>query len=153
MKTNQVTVNLDDESEMPVVNDTLVLDERGNASLDTVVDEDGDDGRSLPKNAVLNADGTVTLTLLYPRTLKVKSAGVVRDEEYAKLTFHRLNGADMRAISSSSNESRVLVSFSKSTKIKQAVMNHLFDLMDGADIQASGEVIEYFFESGRKTGR
>lgn len=158
MKTQQsnVTVDLDGEDHTATGAGTtgeLVLDDAGNQAKEKIVNEDDDPAGALPAGAVLNDDGSVTYPMRHPRTLKIRSGGQVREDRYEKLTFHRMNGADMRAVSAASKESSIVVAFSRSTRIKQVVMNALFDLMDGVDIQAAGEIIEYFFGSGRKTGR
>lgn len=118
-----------------------------------VIDIDADGEEGLPKNAVLNADRSVTLTLDYPVTLKVKKNGAVTEQVYNSLTFHRLTGADQRAIAAASEEATVAVTFARSTRTMQLVMNALFDLMDMADIDAGGRIISGFLPSGRKTGR
>lgn len=121
------------------------------AGADVVEDIDG--GERLPDNAVANADGSVTLTLLYPQTLQIRKNDTVRETKYDKLTFHRLNGADQRAIMAASNSMLNVVAFSRSTRISQAIMNALFDRMDAADIAAGAQVFNHFLDSGRKTGK
>ena len=153
MKSREVSVVLDEGQETFPADNVAVVDEGPLPGGEIVVDEDQDGAGLLPDGAVLNEDGTVTLTLKHPRTLKVRSGGQVRDKDYGTLTFHRMTGADMRAVSAASKDSSVIVAFARSTRIQQVVMNALFDIMDGADIQAAGEVIEYFFGNGRKTGR
>ncbi|APY14207.1 hypothetical protein BKD02_07920 [Brucella sp. 09RB8910] len=89
----------------------------------------------------------------YPRTLEIKKGGKVREEKYSELTFHRLTGADQRAISATSEDSMNVVAFSRSTRISQAIMNVLYDRLDAADITASAQVLSSFLASGRKTGK
>ena len=127
----------------------------GTPLADDVVDEDADldPADRLPKGAVRNADGSVTLELRFPRTIKSKKGGKISETVHDRLVFHRLTGADQRAIASASEEMMSVVAFSRSTRINQAVMNALWDKMDGADLTAGGQVINNFFASGRTTGR
>lgn len=136
---------------------TIIVDEDRPAALPTaaaeVIDEDVDPLDRLPDHVTQNADGSVTLPLKFPQTLQVKKNGTVRSDRYEALTFHRLTGADQRAISSASDEMMTVVAFARSTRISQAVMNVLFDRLDLADISAGGQVLNSFIATGRKTGR
>lgn len=152
----EVAVDLDEDSAQGPA--ATIVDEdapvrAGEAAADDVVDEDVNPLDRLPPNAVTNQDGSVTLTLLYPRELQIRKLGKIRTDKYDKLTFHRLTGADQRAIAATSEEMMSVVAFARSTRISQAVMNALFDKMDGADIAAGGQVLNSFFATGRKTGR
>ncbi|MCV9907177.1 hypothetical protein OIV19_06030 [Brucella sp. HL-2] len=154
MGTKQV-VDLD-MTDTDQVNKSIVVDESAplaltGATADVV--EDIAESDRLPDNAVQNADGSVTLTLFYPQTLTVKKGDKVREENYEHLTFHRLNGADQRAIAAASDSMLNVVAFSRSTRISQAIMNVLFDKMDAADISAGAQVFSHFLGSGRKTGK
>lgn len=116
-----------------------------------VVDEDADLGEALPKRAVANPDGTITLPLRHPVTLRVRSSqGGERTEEYKALTFNRLVGADLRAITSAAPASQPVVLLARSARIREAVMNVLFDKMDGADIADATGVVTHFFDGGQK---
>lgn len=146
-----VVADLDETA--PEAAPAVVLEEGGTAAANVVL-EDGDPDGALPKGAVLNPDRSVTLTLRFPVTLTIRSgSGQERQEIFDKLVFHRLSGADMRAISAASRESSAVIAFARSTRKRETIMNALFDRMDGADIEAAGTVIEHFFGSGRKTGR
>lgn len=118
-----------------------------------IVDEDLDPADQLPKHAVLNGDGSVTLPLHYPKTIKSRKGGKIKERDYTELRFHRMTGADQRAIAAASDESSAVVSFARSTRVNEAVMNALFDKMDSSDINAGGQVLNNFLTSGRKTGR
>lgn len=121
-----------------------------------VADEDAaarGDVDKLPKHAIPNANGSVTLPLLYPVTQKTKKNGQIRSETFARLTFHRLNGEDQRAIAATREDLMSIVAFSRSTRISQAVMEKLFDKMDAADINAAGKVLNSFLSSGPPTGK
>ena len=141
----------DDQKPSDIVVDVNAPVALTGAAADVI--EDIDPGDRLPDNAVQNADGSVTLKLQYPQKLKIKKGEKVREENYEQLTFHRLNGADQRAIASASDSMLNVVAFSRSTRISQAIMNALFDMMDAADISAGAQVFSHFLGSGRKTGK
>ena len=134
----------------------IVVDENTPVAIPGVtadVIEDVDPSDRLPESAVLNADGSVTLPLEYPQTLTVKKGEKVREEHFNELVFHRLSGADQRAIASASDAMLNVVAFARSTRINQAIMNVLFDKMDAADINAGAQVFQHFLKRGRKTGK
>lgn len=117
-----------------------------------VVDEDADLAGGLPARAVTNADGSITLPLRHPVTLQIKSStSGVRSDTFAKLTFGRLTGGDIRAIQSASKESQPVVMFARSTRTRDAVMAVLFDKLDAADIVDGSKIIDVFLGGGRKT--
>jgi len=153
MAKNIVDLDLTDEND--TVTDTVV-DENAPVTLpgsDADVVEGVDANSGLPENAVQNLDGSVTLTLLYPQSLTIKGTDSTRTETYATLTFHRLNGADQRAIASASDAMLNVVAFARSTRMREAIMNKLFDKLDAADINAAAQVLSSFLNSGRKTGK
>ena len=151
-----VMIDLDEDAEDQA---DAPIDETASASLeaagDDVVDEDADLDPldRLPRHATRNGDGSVTLPLKYPRTLKTKKNGTVREKRFDELVFHRLTGADQRAIAAASEEMQNVIAFARATRLNQAVMNALWDRMDAADLAAGGQVINNFFASGRTTGR
>ncbi|WP_332117242.1 hypothetical protein [Azorhizobium caulinodans] len=146
--TQSLAINLDDEAPKPVTSTApLVLDEGSTA----VVDEDGELEGALPKRATRNADGSVTLTLIQKVSLRVKKDGLERTDEYPTLTFHRLRGADIRAVSSAKKEDQPAVLFARSARIRELVMVKLFDEMDAEDIAAGTRIVESFFGSGPTT--
>jgi hypothetical protein len=151
-----LTIDLDEDA--PVLAsthpDNAVVDlDGGTSATHDIVDEDGDPRDRLPDRAVVNADGSVTLPLLYPQTLTTKKDGKVRDKVFDALTFHRMRGADQMAISSVPEEKQISVAFARSTRIAQMVMDKLYEKMDLADITDAGRVLNHFLGSGRKTGR
>ncbi|WP_026379362.1 hypothetical protein [Afifella pfennigii] len=152
----RVAVDLDDDeetiAETPIDEDAPVVLAKTD---DEVVDEDADLDPldRLPAHARRNVDGSVTLPLLYPTELRTKKDGRIRERKFGELVFHRLTGADQRAIAAASEEMQSIVAFARSTRLNQAVMNALWDRLDGADIAAGGQVINNFFASGRRTGR
>jgi len=117
-----------------------------------VVDEDAGAVDKLPAHARPNADGSVTLPLRFPVQQLVKKDGKTRTDRYDALTFHRLTGADQRAIANAGEDMMAVVAFARSTRIGQAVMLALFDKMDMADITSGGQVLNSFFKSGPTTG-
>ncbi len=151
------TVDLDITDDENTVTDTVVVDEdrpatvKLGAGVDVVEDIDPND--RLPDRATQNNDGSVTLPLLYPQKLTIRKAGKERTETYSELTFHRLTGADQRAISATSDDTVNVVAFARSTRTSQAIMNVLYDRLDAADITAAAQVLSSFLNSGRKTGK
>lgn len=120
-----------------------------------VVDEDAelDPQDRLPKHAKRNADGSVTLPLYEPVSLRTKKNDKVREQTFKELVFHRLSGADQRAIAATSDDMQGVVAFARSTRLSTPVMNALFDKMDAADISAGGKVLNNFFAIGPTIGK
>jgi hypothetical protein len=135
--------------------DEVRLQETAETALEEdVVHEDQAPADELPKRAKLNADGTVTLTLLYPTSLKVVAAGEVRREDhFEQLTFHRMTGGDLMALQATSAETVISAAFARSTKLNPAIATALFRKLDAADARAAGEVIGFFLNGGGRTGR
>lgn len=151
-----ITIDLDeDEPNSEVVSSAeTVIDEDAGADLaDDIIDEDAKADSKLPKRARPNANGSVTLPLFEKVTLTTKKDGNVRERVFTELVFHRFNGADLRAIQATSDAKASIVTFSRSTRISEMVMDKLFDKMDGVDIADGGRIIETFLTSGPKTGR
>jgi hypothetical protein len=150
-----LNIDLDEDLETVVAENqsVAIVDEGGNSDT-VVIDEDGgDEMDKLPKRAKVNDDGSVTLPLLEAVTITTKKDGKVRDRVYETLTFHRLKGADIQAIANAGKEKDTVVTFGRSTRIMQAMMNAIFDKLDAADIVDGGKIINHFLNSGRKTGR
>ena len=149
-----VVIDLDEDRPVAEV-DAVIVDENAPVAVieGDIIDEDADASDRLPDQAVLNADGTVTLTLRFARTLTTRKDGKTRERRFETLLFHRLTGADQRAIGAARDDMMSVVAMAQSTKISQAVMNVLFDKMDAADINAAGQVLNHFLSSGRRTGR
>jgi hypothetical protein len=135
-----------------------VIDEDANvpvsgAVASDVVDEDNNPLDTLPKEAVKNADGSVTLPLFEEVTLTTRKDGRIRKKEFSELTFHRLKGSDMRAIGAARDDDKAVVTFARCTRLNQAVMNAIFDKLDGVDIANGGRVVNYFLNSSLPSGR
>ncbi|MEO2039818.1 MAG: hypothetical protein ABGW90_14165 [Martelella sp.] len=139
-----------DETE---VEDVAVLGE-ANAADDDIVDEDATDPLDkLPSHAIRNADGTITLPLYDTVRIKVRASGKIKEKVFESLTFHRLNGADTRVIAEAPESLQNIVTFARSCRLNQAVMNAVWDKMDASDIANGGRVLNHFLTSGRKTPR
>lgn len=153
-KTSTVVIDLDEDAsrtaEAVVDLDRPVAIE-GKTDSD-VIDEDVNPLDRLPEDAVRNSDGSVTLPLCYSVTLRTKKDDKIKERVFAELIFHRLNGADQRAIGAVSDEHQIAVSFARSTRLNQAIMNALYDKMDLSDIARAGRVINFFVSNGPKTG-
>lgn len=130
----------------------VLLSEDGAIPL---IAEDGSQEPELPKRAIRNDDGSVTLPLRDPVVLQYRSAkgGEVREESFESLTMHRLHGKDLRAVMTASEASRAVVAAARSARINEAKFNHVYDRMDGADALDVLEVAGFFLERGQKTGR
>lgn len=158
MKTGtNIAIDLD-EDRPNLAEDAGIVDEdaalpAGDLLDGDIVDEDLDPEDRLPQRAVRNRDGSVTLPLLYPQTITSRKDGKIRERVFGELVFHRLTGADQRAIAAAGEADMAVVAIGQSTKVNQAVMNKLYDKMDAADITAAGQVLNHFLASGRKTGR
>lgn len=153
-KASSVTIDLDEDQDNKL---DAVIDVDNPAALDgerdpDVIDEDAGQVDQLPEDAVKNADGSVSLALKFPVTLRTKKNGDIKERVYRELTFHRLTGADMRVISSAKGEDQNAVTFARSTRMYQVIMNALFDKMDLTDIERAGRVLVFFVSNGRKTG-
>lgn len=149
-----VTIDLDEDATSgAVTNVSAKIVDEGTSGRSDIVDEDADPRDRLPERAIQNADGSVTLPLLYPQVVVRKKEGKTWDDEFATLTFHRLRGADQQRIANVSDEKQVAVALSCSTRIPQMVMDKLYEKLDLEDITDAGRVINHFLTSGRKTGR
>lgn len=148
-------IDLDEDQSIGTVTtsgtSTEVIDEGGAKAV--IIDEDGGETDKLPSRAVRNDDGSVTLPLIEAVTITTRKDGKVGERTFESLTFFRLKGADIQAIAAASKENDTVVTFARSTRTMQAVMNAVFDKMDAADIVDGGKVINHFLTSGPRTGR
>ncbi len=153
--TTNVSIDLDEDADNKTT--TTIVEEDAPIVLPgadpDIIDEDANPLDKLPAHAKKNADGSVTLPLIYPRSLTTRKDGKLKERNFDELVFHRLVGADQRAIASTSDEMMSVVAFSRSTRINQAVMNALYDKMDAADIANAGRVLNHFLSSGPKIGK
>ncbi|TCT35372.1 hypothetical protein [Martelella mediterranea] len=119
---------------------------------DDIVDEDATDPLDkLPSHAIRNEDGTITLPLYETVRIKVRASGKVKEKVFESLTFHRLNGLDTRVIGEAPDNMQNIVTFARSCRLSQAVMNAVWDKLDASDIANGGRVLNHFLSSGRKT--
>lgn len=137
-----------------IIDDTdAVIDEtteKETGSDGKIIDETRDDVYQWPDGATQNADGTVTLRLQHPVTVKIKKAtGEIREETYSSLTLRPFTGADLRAIQSTSAEMQNIVTFSRAAGIREVVMNSLYDRMNATDIIKTAEIMNAFMNGGR----
>ncbi|MFC3074693.1 hypothetical protein [Shinella pollutisoli] len=158
MKPNtHVTIDLDEDKPGRTADTDIVEEDAklpaGDLVDPDIVDEDLYPEDRLPDRAVRNRDGSVTLPLLYPQTITSRKDGKIREREYRELVFHRLTGADQRAIAAAGDADMAVVAIGQSTKTNLAVMNKLYDKMDAADITAAGQVLNHFLASGQRTGK
>lgn len=138
---------LDDEQAVQKPAAVHVIDEEPGAG---VVDEDAELGE-LPARAIRNPDGTITLPLRKPVTLTIRnSRGGERAETHEKLTLRDLTGADFRAIQAASPAAQGIVTLARSTGIREAVMNALYDRMVAADIVDAAACAFSFLGDGAK---
>jgi hypothetical protein len=114
-----------------------------------------DGAPALPRGAVLNADRTVTYTLIEPVTLRYRtSPGAPPTEELrTSFTFRRLRGADMRSVAEAAEGDRALTLLALATGTPLARMTLIYDRMDAEDATAMGEIAGFLLGTGRKTGR
>lgn len=144
----------------PESNTALVIDDGEDATAaaapsDTPVvvveGENGDElgGGELPARAVLNDDGSVTLALVKPIVLRIKSSanGKEREETYRELVFHELTGLDLRLAAQESDDmKRTIVTMARATRMTTIRMNVLFDRLAQRDVKGATDVIAYFQE-------
>jgi hypothetical protein len=109
------------------------------------IETDSDEIRKLPKGAVANADGSVTLPLIYPRAVTVKSQGGVREERFDTFVLHRLTGGDYNAVQAASKGTAQVVLLARSLRKHTAIVKALYDKLDMRDIARAGEVLDSFF--------
>ncbi|AJY46480.1 hypothetical protein [Martelella endophytica] len=146
-------IDLDDEE--TVVDETIVDEDTGvsvQKADDDIVDEDATDPLDkLPSHAIRNADGTITLPLYETVRIKVRASGKIKEKVFESLTFHRLTGLDTRVISEAPDNLQNIVTFARSCRLNQAVMNAVWDKLDATDIAGGGRVLNHFLTSGPKT--
>lgn len=103
-----------------------------------------------PQGGFDNQDGTKTLQLNHPVTVKFKGQnGDEREEKITSLTFRRCTGGDMRAIAQVKNEIEMsAVLFTRLCNIRMDV----YDRLDAEDITRGAEIMEGFLPKSPKTG-
>lgn len=98
-----------------------------------------------------NADGSVTIALLYPFALKFRQNGIERDEEISELKIRRATGADLRLmLRHQKDEEKLLITlFSRLTGLAEAA----FDKLDIEDFARFQEEVQHFLELPQLTGK
>ena len=112
----------------------------GDLPIDTSSPANDAPPMDLPPNAVLNADGTVTLTLEWPCQVEMRKAGtseVAATEPYTVLILRRLNGADVRAMIAAKDSSEMALALSSGLGLgKLRRLQTVLDARDEADANA-----------------
>jgi hypothetical protein len=93
----------------------------------------------LPAGAEQNPDGSVTLTLEYPKKLTFRAGADVREERLETLTFHRVTGADARKFIVAKD--KAVVGFAACARVTPARANLIINALDAADGMAAAEVV------------
>jgi len=153
---NNLEIDLTEDEDRTVVD--IIVDEDGpvpaGPALDAdIVNEDVEEDDKLPAHARVNLDGSVTLPLQHPRTVRSQKDGKIRERLFDALLLYRLTGADLNAIMAASDETSAMVALARSMRLNQAVANGLYTKLDAADAIYSSMVISHFLPSGRKTGK
>jgi hypothetical protein len=140
------------DKDVLVIGDASLLEEQ---KSDVVTLVEGDAENALPKHAKLNDDGTVTLPLFVPTSIKYQAGagGVVKEDSFSEFTMRRFNGGDMEIIQSVSSSKSGYTAIAISAGIARPLFNVLAKKMDGADLQAASDVVIYFLKNGPRTGR
>lgn len=120
---------------------------------------EADDAVKLPTGAVLlegaenYAGAAVRWPLRFPVKLTVKnSSGTVAAETIDAVIMHRLTAADMDAALNSGRDSQKVL-IQRSTRLPMTRVGKVYEKMDGADIAALAEIVNFLLQGGRKTGR
>lgn len=144
----------------PEATTALVIEDAEDAMSDAglpdaavvVVEDENGDGSSrpeLPARATVNDDGSVTLALVKPVVLRIKSSagGKEREETYRELVFHELTGLDLRLAAQETDDmKRTIVTMARATRMPTVRMNVLFDRLAQRDVKGATDIISYFQE-------
>jgi hypothetical protein len=106
----------------------------------------------LPSNAVLNPDGTVTVTFDYPAVLKFRQVGseaIAREETIASLTLRRLSGVDVRKMIAAKNPTTMALALSSGLSLGK--LSLLQQRMDARDEASANDVVDQML-GGLKMG-
>lgn len=143
-------IDEEDGAHAPGSADAVIAED--GARDDDVIDEDVDPADRLPRDAAVQADGSVKLPVLNPVGLRTRKGGKERTRRFEELHMHRLSGKDMRMIQSAASEAMIPTALACSMRINQAVANGLYDRLDAADITRAGQVLNHFLASGKTGG-
>lgn len=133
------------------MNKTVLIEDAEDQAASTaavVVDDEAAVSKkaTLPARAIRNDDGSITLPLIEPVTLTIKTAAGQREETYDALTFREMRGVNLRMIAQAPPEKQTVVALAQATGIKQHRMEPLFDNMLGRDVTAAAAVIQFLQE-------
>ncbi len=96
----------------------------------------------LPSGCTINPDGSVTLTLDYPCSVKYRVPGtdqVVKEDRYDSLTLRRLTGADVRKIIAAKNPTSTALALS--TGLGAGKLALFQNVADASDDAAASDVV------------
>lgn len=132
-------------------NTALVIEDaedQASVAATVVVDDEAAESKkaTLPARAVRNDDGSITLPLIEPVKLTIKTAAGQREETYDALTFREMRGINLRLIAQAPPEKQTVVALAQATGIKQHRMDPLFDNMLARDVTAAAAVISFLQE-------
>jgi hypothetical protein len=138
-----------------LVEDTPASAAHGGDAEVVVLSDDGEARTGLPARAAQQEDGSVILTLRFPVVLRFRRNGSdeVREERVDALRFHRMTGADMRAISAASRDAAMPVMLARSARMAEGKLTPILDRMDAADVDDAVAVVGSFMGSSRFTAR
>lgn len=139
--------------------DLLVIDdENANEEMEDVVVEDEEEetvyADQSDHNIVDNPDGTRTLYLQYPITLKLKKRdanATIENKEFKSLTFRRCSATDLKVVGSIEDEYEIL--FTLLERLVVGVPKPIIGRIDAIDLEGCQLTIEPFLSSAPKTGK
>jgi hypothetical protein len=121
----------------------------------TIHDLDGQNIEALPEENYEdfrkeNEDGSVTLQLKYPVTVRYRQSNQEREDRVTELHIRRANGGDIRQVLryQKDEEKVILVMFTRLTKLTET---H-FDALDADDVLRFAEEVERFLPQSHATG-
>lgn len=116
-------------------------------------DDDSAASPRLPPGVARNADGSLTLKLAYPVTLRWRKGGSTSEDVFDTLVLHRLTGADRRVIATAKPDEVSVTAIARSARMPVARMLAIYDRMDAADASAAEDAVVFLSRSGATTGR
>lgn len=142
---------IEDETEDDVFGELQTLEDDV-VEEDSVDDEGADDIPSEDDHDIVtNKDGTRTITLKYPVTLKLRATDkTVTKKSYDSITFRRCSGSDMKVLGKLDNDFEIM--FALLERLSVGVPNAVFDKMDAIDLEGCQLTVEPFLPKSPKTG-
>ena len=99
---------------------------------------------NLPAGAELNADGSVTLTLIAPKLFRYSVGGKVVEETIERLEMRRLNGVDVAKMSVAKDPTNAALA--ASIGYSAAKLDLVLRVLDARDLGAAEEVLGEFLD-------